>query len=167
MRRASILVLLIGFVLIAAPVPAGGAECQRKAAEAARAGKPCDMSAEECQKWLAEAKQRPWLGVDVDGDKAAGTLTVVSVVPDSPAERAGFRAGDRLVALNGVRFGRPNEDQLSSIKKGLRFGDTATYTVLRDGTEQKLVATLTRMPESVYAAMVDGHKKEHAQVASR
>jgi C-terminal processing protease CtpA/Prc len=166
MRRASIPFLLIALVLIAAPVVAGGAECQ-KAAQAARAAKPCEMTAEECQKWMAEVKQRPWLGVELDIDKAAGTLTVVSVVPDSPAERAGFRAGDRLVALNGVSFGRENEDKLASIKNGLRFGDTATYTVLRDGAEQKLAATLTQMPESVYLAMVDGHKKEHAEVASR
>ena len=99
MRRASTLVFLIGLVLVAAPVLAGGAECQKKASRAAHAGKRCEMSAEECQKWMAEAKTRPWLGVDLDVDQAAGTLTVIRVVPDSPAERAGFRAGDQLVAM--------------------------------------------------------------------
>jgi len=164
MRRSSTLVLLIGLVLVAAPVLAGGADCQKKAAQASH---KCEMSAEECQKWMAEAKTRPWLGVDLDIDKAAATLTVIRVVPNSPAERAGFRAGDQLVAMNGVPYGEESKDQLAAIKKSLKFGDTVTYTVRRAGAEERLAATLTHMPESVYVAMVEEHKKEHTEIASR
>jgi S1-C subfamily serine protease len=170
MRRASILVLVVGLVLLAMPALAGGAECQKKAAQAAQAGQSCtccDMSAEKCKKWMAEAKSRPWLGIETHLDKETGAWTVVRVVPDSPAERAGFRAGDQLVALNGVAFGDANKEQLASIKKSLKFGDAVSYTVRRDGSEQKLAATLAKMPESVYLAMVEHHAKEHTEVASR
>ena len=166
MRTRSILILLV-VAACAAPFFAGGAECQKKAAQAASASKSCEMTAAECQKWLAEAKTRPWLGVDLNVDKTADTVTVEHVVADSPAKRAGFRVGDQLVALNGVSYGRAHEKKLAATMNGLKEGETVTYTVRRNGAEQKLSATLSRMPDSVYLAMVDQHKKEHAEVASR
>jgi S1-C subfamily serine protease len=131
MRTRSIVILLVA--ACAAPLFAGGAECQKKAA-------------------------RPWLGVDLNVDKIADRVTVERVVPDSPAERAGFRVGDQLLALNGVSYGRAHAKKLASTMNGLRDGETVTYTVRRNGAEQKLSATLGRMPDSVY---------EQAQVASR
>src|SRR5262245_16628337 len=110
MRTRSIVILLL-VAACTTPLFAGGAECQRKAAEAAH---------------------RSWLGVDLNVDNAADTVTVARVAPNSPAERAGFRAGDRLVALNDVSYGRANEKQLASVMEGLKQGDTVTYTVWRD-----------------------------------
>jgi C-terminal processing protease CtpA/Prc len=167
MRRGSTLVLLIGLALVAAPVLAGGADCQKHAAKtAAHTTKPCEMSAEDCDKWMAEAKTRPWLGVDLDGD-GTGAWTVTRVVPESPAERAGIREGDQLVAMNGVAFGEANKDKLAAVKKSLKPGDSVTYGIRRDGVDRDVTATLTRMPEAVYVAMVEEHKKAHTEVASR
>jgi C-terminal processing protease CtpA/Prc len=165
MRRGSTLVLLIGLALIAAPVLAGGADCQKAAKTAAHA-KPCEMSQEDCDKWMAEAKNRPWLGVELDSD-GAGAWTVTRVVPQSPAESAGLQEGDVLVALNGVAFGDANKDKIAVVKKSLKVGDSVTYSVRRDGVDRDVTATLSRMPESVYLAMVEEHKRSHTEVASR
>jgi len=167
MRRVPTLILLIGLALLAAPILAGGTECQKQATAAAHSGKACEMGAEECAKWMAEAKTRPWLGVELDVDEATGALTVVRVVPRSPAERAGFREGDLLVAMNGVAYGEANHDKLAAIKKSIRPGDTVTYSVNRNGAEQQLAATLAKMPDEVYVAMVEEHEKEHSEIAAR
>ncbi len=167
MRPRAALVLLIGLVLLAAPVLAGGADCQKKAANTASTGKPCEMSAAECQRWLAEAKTRPWLGVDLERDGTTGAWTVVRVVPESPADRAGFQVGDQLVALNGVAFGDANKEKLAAVNEGLKLGDSVTYRVRRDGLEREIGATLTKMPEDVYLAMVEEHSKAHTDVAAR
>jgi len=50
-----------------------------------------------------------WFGLamQVDADEGADptlrTITIVSVVPGSPAARAGLRPGDRVVAAQGVK----------------------------------------------------------------
>lgn len=47
-----------------------------------------------------EASERPRLGVMIRGPKD-GLLPIEQVVPGSPAEAAGLRAGDQIVRLNG------------------------------------------------------------------
>jgi S1-C subfamily serine protease len=148
---------------------AGGEQCQ-KAADAkamhAKAGK-CTESAEQCAKEMAAARNNGWLGLEINKDEDQGTMTVAKVIVGSPAEKAGFRAGDVLVALNGVAYSEANMEKLSAMRKELGIGSSATYTVSRDGREQKLNATLGRMPDEVYTAWVKHHMEEdHAQVAS-
>jgi carboxyl-terminal processing protease len=46
-------------------------------------------------------------GVGLQIDEKDGALEVVEVLPDTPAARAGLRAGDRIVAIDG----EPTEDQ--------------------------------------------------------
>ncbi|PSR26659.1 MAG: peptidase A2, partial [Sulfobacillus thermosulfidooxidans] len=48
--------------------------------------------------------RRPWLGATVQsaGSQSVGLL-VVRVIPGSPAAKAGIRAGDFIVSVNGIR----------------------------------------------------------------
>jgi len=69
--------------------------------------------------------------------------------------------------MSGVPYGEESKDELAAIKKDLKLGDTVTYTVRRDGVEERVAATLARMPEAVYVAMVEEHKREHTEIASR
>jgi S1-C subfamily serine protease len=46
---------------------------------------------------------RPWLGVAVN--EVRGALVVARVTPGGPAEQAGVRAGDTIVAVNGETVG--------------------------------------------------------------
>jgi serine protease Do len=69
-----------------------------------------------------------------------GCIEVVEVVPGRPADRAGIRAGDLIVALDGS----PVEDvpTLQRLMAGELIGATVTVTVARDDTlhELRLVA---------------------------
>ncbi len=65
------------------------------------------------------------------------------VSPGSPAEKAGLKAGDRIVAINGKRV--QNIEQMMSLYAELEPGKPAQLTILRDGKE----ITVEIVPASV------------------
>jgi S1-C subfamily serine protease len=84
--------------------------------------------------------RRASLGTMPDFAFAGPGVRVAEVVPGSPAEAAGVRAGDVLVALDG----KPIADLrgYSAALKARQPGDTVELTVRRDGEEKVLTATL-------------------------
>jgi len=98
---------------------------------------------------------RPWLGaatqpVTTDLAQAlrlprpVGAL-ISAVTPDSPAARAGLRAGDVVVAVNSREVDDP--DGLRFRLATLDLGGEARLTVLRDGGERGLALRLVAPPE--------------------
>ena len=91
---------------------------------------------------------RPVLGVEIDerlSQQAAarsGTQGVViaNVTPGTPAEAAGLRAGDIIVGFNGKPV--TSAAQLVNRLDEQKVGDTVRLTVLRDGKQTELTATL-------------------------
>ncbi|HEY7889013.1 MAG TPA: trypsin-like peptidase domain-containing protein [Steroidobacteraceae bacterium] len=71
--------------------------------------------------------------------EAAGGI-VTQVIPGSPAEKAGVRAGDVVTAIEGHRVGS-NTDLRTAIEL-LRVGDGVSIDLLRDGRRQRRHATL-------------------------
>ena len=63
---------------------------------------------------------------------------IAAVEPDSPAATSGFRAGDRLVEINGVSVDR-FEDLMQFVLANP--GHTLTFVLERDGVETELSAT--------------------------
>ncbi len=84
----------------------------------------------------------PWLGVRVSQE--ADGARILEVFPNSPAEQAGLRPGDRIVAFDGepVSAARP----LTEHVRRHRPGDTVRLTVIRDGEERTVSVTLGRAP---------------------
>jgi Do/DeqQ family serine protease len=70
-------------------------------------------------------------------------VAVNSVDPDSPAEKAGFKIGDVITAVNGTRVDDANS--LRNHIAGTAPGTEVTLTVLRDGKELQLRARLIEL----------------------
>lgn len=141
------------------------AKADAKAAHAKKGD--CPEGMENClTKRIAEYKAKGWFGIETE-KVAEGSYhaKVTRVLPDSPAEAAGLRQGDVLVALNGVELTKDNKKALKEIKHSLRPGSEATYTVQRNGAEQQVAVTLGEVPTEVMAAWIGYHMLEaHAPV---
>lgn len=70
------------------------------------------------------------LGVELKG--ADDGLLVVHVIPGSPAERAGLRAGDHVVGVGGRSLGGMNVDEAAQLLQGPE-GSVVTLAVARGG----------------------------------
>jgi S1-C subfamily serine protease len=115
------------------------------------------------QKMAEKMAAKGWLGTSTEKN-AAGAYAVKSVEPGSPAEQAGFRKGDVLVALQGVKLGADNHEKLAAVKKSLAPGKQVTYTVARAGAERPITATLVEVPREVLASWLGEHVLDHTTV---
>lgn len=120
----------------------------------------CDKTAEAClNEKAAHYAQHGWLGIETEADH--GRYVVRAVHDHSPAYKAGFEEGDVLVALNGVELAKENKAALKQAKSALGVGKQIRYTVLRDGVNKDLAATLAPVPRDVLAQWVGEHMLEH------
>jgi len=147
------LVLLVGF---AAASFAGGDH-------------KCDKSAQDClDKMASHMKAKGWLGIETE-KTADGRYAVSAVTAGSPAEQAGFRAGDVLVALNGADLYAEDKTAVKKAKESLAPGSKVKYTVERSGEKTQIAATLAPVPEAVLAQWIGEHmldQHSHVRVAS-
>ena len=106
---------------------------------------------------------RGWLGVQIQDftPEMASSMNlrdtkgaiIAEVVDGSPAMRAGFVQGDIVVALNGTDV--TDSKVLTRQVAALKAGQTATFSVLRDGARHTLTARIERRdPERL--ASTDG-----------
>jgi C-terminal processing protease CtpA/Prc len=122
----------------------------------------CNASTQEClDKMAAHMKNSGWVGVELEPSDEGG-YSVAKVIPGSPAEEAGIRAGDVLFAMNGIKISEENEAALMKVKKDLSPGKSVDYTIKRDGYDRQVTVTLAPMPADVLARYVGQHMLEHA-----
>ncbi len=99
-----------------------------------------------------------WLGISYDarwvlqGGSCTPQVLIQAVVQGSPAERAGLRAGDAIVALNGdpVPPGR-----LQALAPRLTPGDSVRLRFLRNGQSREVTAVADRRPERPLTVYVE------------
>lgn len=99
-----------------------------------------------------------WLGISYDvqwvqeGAACSPQVVVESVVHGSPAERAGLRAGDAILTLDGepVPGGR-----LQVLAARLQHGDSIRLRVRRQGTDREIMAVADRKPDRPVSIMVE------------
>ncbi len=126
--------------------------------------KKCTMGTQDClDAMVTKLKTNGWMGIELEIDETTSQMTIKRVVPGSPTEKAGFQAGDVLVALNGIRFGKENEEKIHEIRGTLQPGKEATYTVARNAYERQIAVTLAEAPSDVLAQWVGYHMLEHCQ----
>jgi len=98
---------------------------------------------------------RGYLGVviqDIDRDlaeayglaKPAGAL-VAKVLPDTPAEKAGLKEGDVIIAFNGQDIGLSSE--LPQMIGRTKVGKKVPLTLLRDGKKMDLPFEVASLPD--------------------
>jgi C-terminal processing protease CtpA/Prc len=124
----------------------------------------CAKSAEECAAKMKETYQtRGWMGVELD-ENEDGTLRIVSVVPDSPAEKAGLKADDTLVSVNGANLAKAEHEK---VMKGdtWKIGSTVALGIRRGEQVSNVPVTLARIPDATLAKMIEAHTKEHHEIA--
>jgi peroxiredoxin len=84
-----------------------------------------------------------WLGVQMNAGSDIG-VTIEKVVRGSPAERAGLRAGDRIVGIDGVKTTLPA--QVTRAVGQHRAGDTVAVDLERRGTPTTSPVVLAARP---------------------
>ncbi|HEY1037517.1 MAG TPA: S41 family peptidase [Candidatus Paceibacterota bacterium] len=82
-------------------------------------------------------------GVGMEMGVKDEVLTVVTPLKGSPAERAGIRAGDKVIAIEGKTTQGMSIDQSVKIIRGKK-GTTVNLTVAREGEAAPLEFTLVR-----------------------
>ena len=128
-------------------------------------GQKCSYDTQECLNMMAtKMKNSGWIGVDLDKVEGEGGLAIKAVVPGSPAEKAGLKAGDIFYAIDGVVLGEENEEKVKKAMKAWKPGTSITYTIKRDGQDRKASLTLAAMPADLLAKYIGQHMLDHASV---
>lgn len=70
-------------------------------------------------------------------------ITIVSVLPGTPAEKAGLKAGDKIVEVDGKDITGLSTAEVSKLIKGEK-GSNVNVSVMRDGNNQMLKMTIAR-----------------------
>jgi carboxyl-terminal processing protease len=91
------------------------------------------------------------LGIRIEPND--GWIQVVQPLPDTPAERLGVQAGDRIVEVDGESTHEWSSDKAVSRLRG-EPGSSVTITVVRAGVPEPIKFTVTR--ERIHVASVEG-----------
>ena len=87
------------------------------------------------------------IGITVEYSAKDETLLVISVMPDSPAQAAGFLPGDYVTAVEGVTLAEVGYDGIVNRIRG-EEGTEVTVTVLRDGKAIDFTSTRAQLTET-------------------
>lgn len=79
------------------------------------------------------------LGVEIRAEAAKGLL-LVNVLPDSPAARGGLRAGEHIVAIDGVDVRQMSTDEAAGMLQGVD-GSRVTVEVQGAGAPRRMALT--------------------------
>lgn len=76
-------------------------------------------------------------GVGMEVGIKDGVLTVVAPLKGTPAERAGLRSGDLIIAIDDTSTDGMSTDQAVKLIRGKK-GTTVTFTIMREGESSKI-----------------------------
>ncbi|MHB8087446.1 MAG: S41 family peptidase, partial [Anaerolineaceae bacterium] len=98
-------------------------------------------------------------GIGASVDTAGDLLTIISAMPDSPAEKAGLKPGDAVIKVNGTDVTKTDPNIVLKSVKG-PAGTDVTLTIQRVDQPDPFDVTITRQKidlKSVTSEMKDGN----------
>jgi carboxyl-terminal processing protease len=119
------------------------------------------MSAREYSEFKQKAVAAPKAETGVTLSKRFGYIIVVSVLPDSPAQKTGLRTGDILEAIAGFTTREMSVDQAMQLLAG-EPATSVKVTVVRRGAASPQEADILRAPLTPSHVLAD---KADAEVA--
>lgn len=84
-----------------------------------------------------------FVGIGVELTTSKGALKVISPIADTPADKAGIKAGDYIIKVNGKLIQKMTLRKAISMIKGKR-GTKVTLTILRKDSEKPVQVVITR-----------------------
>ncbi len=89
-------------------------------------------------KGVPTRKPRGFLGVELA--ETDSTVTVKSVLPGSPADKAGIKVGDTIKNMNQDKIDLISDVTKSASKRAI--GDEIAFTIIRSGSEKEITVKL-------------------------
>lgn len=96
-------------------------------------------------------------GVGIEIGQKEGILTVIAPLKDTPAFRAGIKAGDKIVKIDTQITSDMGIDKAIELIRG-ESGTQVTLTIIREGSSEPKVFSLTR--EKIALPTVDTQRRE-------
>jgi carboxyl-terminal processing protease len=115
------------------------------------------LDPEMLERFNAVLEGAEYEGIGAWVDLTKDYLTIVSPMPDSPAEKAGLRPGDKVIAINGEDMTGKDAAYARQLVLGPE-GSTVRLTILRQGVEEPFDVEVKRaaiVTPSVSARMLD------------
>ena len=110
------------------------------------------MSSVEASDYYNNQINMSYVGIGVT--YVPGSFVITRVYKNSPAEMAGFKAGDILVSVNGTELEGKTSDEVKSLVLG-EEGTVVEFTVKRDGELIDITAVRGSFEQTVYARKLD------------
>jgi C-terminal processing protease CtpA/Prc len=91
------------------------------------------------------------------GEESGDGVKIIGVSPDGPAESAGVKVGDLLVAIRGKRLAEAKGSARSTVFRimdEIEVGEKLELTVERDGKPLKLTVTAERREPGAWQSMI-------------
>ncbi len=103
---------------------------------------------------------KPWLGVEYEKAEKS-YFKIDKVVANSPAEKAGFQAGDVILSMSGVDYTKANKKALKAAWAEVSPGSDADFVVKRAGEKVALTATLEHIPSDLQTQWIAEYMNEN------
>ena len=88
-------------------------------------------------------KKEPYVGIGIEIESKAGLLKLVSIMDNSPASKAGLKAGDYIIRIDGAEVNRKNLKDAVNMIRGAA-GAPVEITIRRKGEKKVIVLKIVR-----------------------